>query len=509
MKIESDHDDDQKQSNQLEENIEEGRQIEVMDNDEEGSDDDDYLDDEEFDEDEENEPNSEANSGTVIRRTYVPNVSNFKSEAGGSSMEVDDDELECDLSAYVMYHKAETGFPCLSFDVIEDRFGSDEARVSTYPQTAYLVAGTQADKAQLNKVLVLKCSRLNPIRKPKANEEDESEDDDEETEEDLPDLQSISISHDGCVNRIRARNIGDRQIAATFSELGTVHLWDLTAHLRAIDEPSSLTKYQRHLDRGPPKPIHTFNGHGTEGFALDWSSTNEGMLASGDCSKNIFIWKLIESGWLVDQIPLVGHTDSVEDLQWSPNEPNIIASCSVDRSIRIWDIRTKAKAAIEMVDSHSSDVNVISWNRNEKAFILSGGDDGAVKVWDLRQFRSSRPNGQSGAGAIRPVATFKHHQAAITSVEWHPTDGTVFAASSDDNQITLWDLAVEADTDEVAVATVPETVDDDAVNQLPPQLLFIHQGQKEVKEVHWHGQLPGLVISTAITGFDIFRTISV
>ena len=78
MKIESDHDDDQKQSNQLEENIEEGRQIEVMDNDEEGSDDDDYLDDEEFDEDEENEPNSEANSGTVIRRTYVPNVSNFK-----------------------------------------------------------------------------------------------------------------------------------------------------------------------------------------------------------------------------------------------------------------------------------------------------------------------------------------------------------------------------------------------------------------------------------------------
>ncbi|KAJ6219456.1 hypothetical protein RDWZM_005268 [Blomia tropicalis] len=395
MKIESDHDDDQKQSNQLEENIEEGRQIEVMDNDEEGSSDDDYLDDEEFDEDEENEPNSEANSGTVIRRTYVPNVSNFKSEAGGSSMEVDDDdELECDLSAYVMYHKAETGFPCLSFDVIEDRFGSDEARVSTYPQTAYLVAGTQADKAQLNKVLVLKCSRLNPIRKPKANEEDESEDDDEETEEDLPDLQSISISHDGY-------------------------------------------------------------------------------------------------------------------LQWSPNEPNIIASCSVDRSIRIWDIRTKAKAAIEMVDSHSSDVNVISWNRNEKAFILSGGDDGAVKVWDLRQFRSSRPNGQSGAGAIRPVATFKHHQAAITSVEWHPTDGTVFAASSDDNQITLWDLAVEADTDEVAVATVPETVDDDAVNQLPPQLLFIHQGQKEVKEVHWHGQLPGLVISTAITGFDIFRTISV
>ena len=103
-------------------------------------------------------------------------------------------------------------------------------------------------------------------------------------------------------------------------------------------------------------------------------------------------------------------------------------------------------------------------------------------------------------------------------MEWHPTDGTVFAAASDDNQITLWDLAVEADAAQAGGQNGegqeespdnPKTVDDQAVNALPPQLLFIHQGQKEVKEVHWHAQLPGVLFSTAITGFDIFRTISV
>lgn len=63
------------------------------------------------------------------------------------------------------------------------------------------------------------------------------------------------------------------------------------------------------------------------------------------------------------------------------------------------------------------------------------------------------------------VAVFKHHTGAITSVEWLPTDNSVFAASGSDNQITLWDLAVERDGAEEQQG---KPVD------VPPQLLFIH-----------------------------------
>lgn len=103
-----------------------------------------------------------------------------------------------------------------------------------------------------------------------------------------------------------------------------------------------------------------------------------------------------------------------------------------------------------------------------------------------------------------PVAAYNWHSAPITSIEWHPTEDSIFAASGADDQVTLWDLAVEQDDEETGAMDSTEGGRD-----VPPQLLFVHQGQKDVKEIHWHPQIPGTVISTAYDGFNVFKTISV
>lgn len=71
------------------------------------------------------------------------------------------------------------------------------------------------------------------------------------------------------------------------------------------------------------------------------------------------------------------------------------------------------------------------------------------------------------------MATFKHHTAPITSVEWNSRDSSVFAASGSDDQLTLWDLAVERDDNDDSQGKLKD---------LPPQLLFIHMVSSSLRK---------------------------
>lgn len=422
------------------------------------------------DENEEETEETEQSEDNEKNEIYLP----------GKPME-EGEELTFDKSAYMMYHAATTGAPCLSFDIIPE----DNAQVQTeFPFNCDIVCGTQSH-GKPNQLLLMKMMNLTKMQE----DESDSEDSFIEEEDQQPQMYTLSFKHTGDVNRIRYAKIpqSNKRIAASWSSVGNVDIWDLTKHYETLNNNRVHSQHQSLQDT--IKPLFSFSGHQVEGYAMDWSPTVAGRLATGSCNKNIHIWQPKEATWHVDQRPLNAHTASVEDIQWSPNEANVFASCSVDKTIRIWDAnQVGAKANMLTVkDAHDLDVNVISWNRNDP-FIVSGGDDGVIKVWDLRQIKNNTP-----------VATFKHHTAPITSVEWHPTDSSVFTASGSDNQISIWDLAVERDAENV----------DPALKDIPPQLLFIHMGQTDIKEVHWHPQMPGVIISTAASGFNVFRTISV
>lgn len=230
-----------------------------------------------------------------------------------------------------------------------------------------------------------------------ADLSDEDEEDDDEVEDD-PVLTFRAIPHQGCVNRIRARPVSlpystgppappSTYHVATFSETGKVHIFDVAPQLHSLLYPGTNNAPLSKL------PVFTLESHGrAEGYALAWGnpigSSTSGRLLSGDIHSKIFLTTMTPSSFTPSAKPFLSHTDSVEDIQWSPSEPTVFASCSADKSIRVWDIRVKdRKSVIGVAGAHDSDVNVLSWNQSTNYLLASGGDEGAIKVWDLRSFK--------------------------------------------------------------------------------------------------------------------------
>ncbi|KAL8561224.1 hypothetical protein ACOMHN_024480 [Nucella lapillus] len=434
---------------------------------------DDGFQDDEVDSEDEGmeEERGEEEEGEKAQEVFIP-----------GKTEYDGEELEHDPRAYVFLHRLQTGAPCLTFDVIPDKLGD---RREEFPMTCYIVSGTE--RGQPNYINVMKLHNVSKTQKEEDEEDSDDEEEESDDEDDKPELNLVAMQHNGGVNRLRVSAVDDRIFTGSWSDKGCAYIYDISEQTAIVDSADVAAKY----DSSKKNIVHTVTHHTTEGFAIDWSPAAKGWLATGDCAGAIFISHPSDASWTTQKSSLAGHTDSVEDIQWSPNEGNVFASCSVDRSLRVWNTQQKPSKAnvLTVPEAHSRDINVINWNPIEKHLLVSGGDDGIIKIWDLRMFRNK---------PVKEQASFKLHSKPITSLEWNPLDSSVLAASGEDDQITIWDFSVEREEE-----ASEEDVD------VPAQLLFQHCGQTDIKEVHWHAQLPGVLISTAHSDFNIFKTISV
>lgn len=393
---------------------------------------------------------------------WVPTVDR-KRDANG--------EIEFDSTAYEMFHSMNVEWPCLSFDVIPDRLGMKRTR---FPMTGLFVAGTQAEKPEDNRILLLKMSQLSKMK----NDLDSEDESDSETEDD-PELEMRQVNHNGGVNRIRCMPQEPNYVAA-WSDQGSVSIWDFSMQINSLFQPTG-QKFKK-------TPLTTLK-YKTEGFALDWSPVKAGRLITGDCDGGIYLTDLEGTrNFNQNPKPFTGHKGSVEDLQFSPSEETVFASCGVDKTIKIWDTRQSNQTAAKSWVAGSSDINVLSWGKKVVYLMVSGCDDGSFAIWDLRSLKSGNN--------CSTIAHFKWHTKPITSVAWDPNDESVLAVASEDDQLTMWDLSTERDESEAQAKELSD---------IPPQLLFIHQNQTDIKEIRFHSQLPGVITSTASEGFDIFK----
>lgn len=314
-------------------------------------------------------------------------------------------KLEVDETAYKMHHSLTSEWPALSFDFLRDSLGESRTR---FPHSMIVAAGSQADRADRNKLTIMKLSDMcrtgvkeksekqledeilgEEYGKDDDSDEEEEEEDEEEIEDMDPVLEHYSLKHKGGVNRVRAMPQRS-EIVATWSDVGTVNLYNVGGILDSFNRSAgSAVKNPRKISKDP---FFVYNGHSCEGYAMDWSRVNEGHMVTGDCDGNIHLWSPTDgelanystSSFKVEKAyePNGGNIDhpSIEDLQWSPTEGTVFASAECGGYVKIFDTRCAGRPMLSnKIHENNSDVNVISWNPIVSNLLASGGDDG--KSW--------------------------------------------------------------------------------------------------------------------------------
>jgi WD40 repeat protein len=118
-----------------------------------------------------------------------------------------------------------------------------------------------------------------------------------------------------------------------------------------------------------------------------------------------------------------GHTKIVFGVAHLPGEQHII-TCSLDGSLRLWDLESGTQIGDEWRDEgDEAGIVTMALSPNSKT-LASGSSDGTVRVWDIE--------------TRKVIAKWEVH-ATTELVCWSP-DGERVASGSNDGTVWVWDI---------------------------------------------------------------------
>ncbi|XP_050688385.1 uncharacterized protein LOC126981405 isoform X2 [Eriocheir sinensis] len=121
---------------------------------------------------------------------------------------------------------------------------------------------------------------------------------------------------------------------------------------------------------------------------------------------------------------LRAHTRTITDLNWHRLDPNLLATCSIDTFVHIWDTREPRKPVASL--SSIAGASQVKWNKLNHN-LLASGHDCDVRVWDNRK-------------PTQPTQFISAHLSKIQGLDWSPNHESHLVTSSNDCTVKFFDI---------------------------------------------------------------------
>ena len=147
------------------------------------------------------------------------------------------------------------------------------------------------------------------------------------------------------------------------------------------------------------------------------------VTSSGDST--LIKWD-VEKGLVMDTY--AEHKKDVMCLALSPTDPNVMCSGSVDRTVKVWDLRSP-KMSVQTFDYHDGDVNGVDFMHNGLAIGTASGD-GTARLFDLRAHACVDTFG---------TANETEEEEGLTSASFSKSGRILFVGHAD-GDVLAWDV---------------------------------------------------------------------
>ncbi|KAG0031300.1 hypothetical protein BGZ81_001456 [Podila clonocystis] len=173
----------------------------------------------------------------------------------------------------------------------------------------------------------------------------------------------------------------------------------------------------------PPRVLH----HLTKWEVADvqWNPhyARENWIASTSNQKAL-IWNLGHNAPRAVELILHAHSRAISDINWSPFHPDLLATCSVDTFVHLWDLRTPKKPTNSFC-AWTAAATVVKFNRKDE-YTLASAHDTKVEVWDTRKGSS-------------PFISIQAHKQKINGIDWSRKHRNHLVTCGLDKTVRFWD----------------------------------------------------------------------
>jgi len=146
------------------------------------------------------------------------------------------------------------------------------------------------------------------------------------------------------------------------------------------------------------------------------------LTASGDGT--VILWDISKGQ---PETTFSEHTSDVMSIAINPTNSSTFVTGSVDRSSKLWDIRTPEGSVKSISGYHEGDINNIDIMQDGVTF-ASGSQDGTARIFDLRAH-----------GELNKFGKVTQEEDGLTSIAFSKSGRILFGGHADSN-VMAWDV---------------------------------------------------------------------